>query len=164
MGAPNTDVTVLIASSTGEKSVRAKRSQNIQNTAPHRNVVGITTIGLAVFKSILVICGTAMPTNDIGPAKAVTHAERRLEHKMRTIRKARMLTPMFCAYPSPSWYASMGLDMKKDVMLANRMIIDAIFRLSHVMLPKLPIDHDVRFAMSASLAKVTHRSVTAEQI
>ena len=34
-----------------------------------------------------------MPTNEIGPAKAVTQAERRLERSTRAVEKARTGTP-----------------------------------------------------------------------
>ena len=46
--------------------------------------------------------GTAMPTNEIGPANAVTHAERILESRISAMRNTLMLTPMLCAYASPS--------------------------------------------------------------
>ena len=48
-------------------------------------------------------CGTAMPTKEMGPANAVTQADRTLESKISAVRNARRWTPMFCAYTSPSW-------------------------------------------------------------
>ena len=78
-------VTVEILSSVGEKAILAIRSQNMQNTAPPRKVPGITTIGLDVFRSLFTRKGTAMPTKDMGPAKAVTVAERMLESIIRMI-------------------------------------------------------------------------------
>ena len=49
-GAPNTLVTVEMFSSVGANSVRAIRSQPMQNTAPPRNTAGITTMGFDVFR------------------------------------------------------------------------------------------------------------------
>lgn len=97
MGAPNTAVTVPIASSTGANAVRAIRSQNIQNTAPHKNDAGIINIGLVVLSKSFVICGTAMPTNDIGPAKAVTHADNILESNININRKNLIFIPILWA-------------------------------------------------------------------
>ena len=68
MGAPKRDVTVLILSSVGAKAVLAMRSLKVQNTAPPRKVAGITTSGLAVFRLLFIRKGTAMPTNEMGPA------------------------------------------------------------------------------------------------
>ena len=51
--------------------------------------------------SDLVICGTAIPTKDIGPARAVTHAESKLESNTIHTLKNLILIPMLCAYPSP---------------------------------------------------------------
>ena len=50
-------MTVPIASSDGENIVLAIRSQNIQNTEPHKNIAGIVTIGFVVLSDNLVICG-----------------------------------------------------------------------------------------------------------
>ena len=96
-GAPNTAVTELMASSVGANAVRAMRSHIMQNTAPHRNVPGIITRGRAVFIRDLVICGTAIPTNDIGPDSAVTHADSTLDISISSMRIARTFTPMLCA-------------------------------------------------------------------
>ena len=94
-------MTVPIASSDGENIVLAIRSQNIQNTEPHKNIAGIVTIGFVVLSDNLVICGTAIQTNDIGPASAVTQAERRLESSTIHTLKNFILIPILCAYPSP---------------------------------------------------------------
>ena len=83
-GAPKTAVTVLILSSVGENRVRARRSQNIQKAAPPRKLAGIIRSGLEVRNRFFTICGTAIPTKDTGPAKAVTQAERRLESSTRS--------------------------------------------------------------------------------
>ena len=80
-GAPNTAVTELMESSVGENNVLASRSLNRQNTAPPRKHPGITTMGFAVLNSCLIIWGTAIPTKETGPAKAVTVAERMLDNK-----------------------------------------------------------------------------------
>ena len=73
------EVTVLIFSSVGASAILAMRSQIIQKTEPARKDAGITTRGLVVPRALRVKKGTAMPTKDIGPAKAVTVAERMLE-------------------------------------------------------------------------------------
>ena len=71
-GAPKTAVTELMLSSVGAKDVRAMRSQNRQNTPPPKKQAGVMTMGFAVLKKPLMSCGTATPTKEIGPAKAVT--------------------------------------------------------------------------------------------
>ena len=91
------DVTVLIFSSMGAKASLAIRSQNIQNTAPPRNVPGITTSGFAVFSACFTRKGTAIPTKDMGPAKAVTVADRILDSSRIATRKTYMFTPMLWA-------------------------------------------------------------------
>ena len=101
-GAPNTAVTVPIASSDGENIVLAIRSQNIQKTEPHRKIAGIVTSGFVVLSDNLVICGTAIPTNDIGPASAVTQAESILDSITIHTLKNLILIPILCAYPSPN--------------------------------------------------------------
>ena len=58
--------------------------------------------GSADRNSVFIRCGTAMPTKEMGPAKAVTQAERTLESRMSAARKALRGTPRFCAYTSPS--------------------------------------------------------------
>ena len=73
------------------------RSQKRQNTAPPKKHAGIITIGFAVLNSLRIRCGTATPTKLIGPANAVTQAERTPESRISAIRNARMFTPMFCA-------------------------------------------------------------------
>ena len=59
--------------------------------------------GRAVRKRPLTRWGTAMPTKEMGPAKAVTQAERTLESRISSTRNRRMFTPMFWAYTSPIW-------------------------------------------------------------
>ena len=84
-------------SSVGANAIRAIRSQNIQNTAPPKKLAGITTSGLDVPRARFIRNGTAMPTKEIGPANAVTVAERTLEIKIRATRNRFTLTPMLCA-------------------------------------------------------------------
>ena len=102
MGAPNTAVTELILSSVGANTVLATRSQNRQKTAPPKKHPGITMIGLAVLNRLFTRWGTAIPTKEIGPANAVTQAERMLDIRINATLNLRILTPMFCAYTSPS--------------------------------------------------------------
>ena len=88
------DVTVLMLSSTGAKAVLAIRSHIIQNTAPVIKDPGITIIGFDVPRHALVINGTAIPTKEIGPAKAVTHAESTLDRSMSRTLNTLIFTPM----------------------------------------------------------------------
>ena len=88
--------------SVGANAVRAIRSQNRQNTPPPSQQAGIIKSGSAVRNSDFIRCGTAMPTKEIGPANAVTHAERTLESRISAARKCLIGTPRFCAYVSPS--------------------------------------------------------------
>ena len=88
------DVTVLMLSSTGAKAVLAIRSHIIQNTAPVIKHPGITIIGFDVPRHALVINGTAIPTKEIGPANAVTHAESTLDRSMSRVLNTLIFTPM----------------------------------------------------------------------
>lgn len=54
-------------------------------------------MGFAVLNSCLIIWGTAIPTKETGPAKAVTVAERMLDNRISSIRNRLILTPMFLA-------------------------------------------------------------------
>ena len=97
----NTAVTELMLSSVGAKTVLAAKSQNRQNTAPPRKQPGIMSMGFAVLNRLFTRCGTAIPTKEIGPAKAVTQADSRLDSRISNTRSRRILTPMFLAYASP---------------------------------------------------------------
>ena len=60
----------------------------------NNNYVGTgRTSGLDVPMVPLIRKGTAIPTKEIGPAKAVTQADSRLDRVMRAIRKILMFTP-----------------------------------------------------------------------
>ena len=91
------EVTVLIFSSSGANAILAIRSHIIQKTAPPRKVPGMMINGLEVPKLLFIKNGTAIPTKEIGPAKAVTVADKILESRIRATRKNLMLTPMLCA-------------------------------------------------------------------
>ena len=97
MGAPNTAVTELMLTSVGANMVLAIRSQNSAKTAPPRKQAGIMRSGLAVLSIVFATWGTAMPRNEIGPAKAVTQADSTLERRINSARNRRILTPMFFA-------------------------------------------------------------------
>ena len=88
---------MLMLSSVGANTVRAIRSQAMQNTAPPRKVAGMTTSGREVFRLRFTRWGAAMPRKEIGPAKAVTQAERMLESTISATRNSLMFTPMLCA-------------------------------------------------------------------
>ena len=96
------EVTVLMFSSRGANAILAIRSHIIQKTAPPRKVPGIIISGLDVLKLLFIRKGTAIPTKEIGPAKAVTVADKILESRIRATRKKRIFTPMLWAYASPS--------------------------------------------------------------
>ena len=76
--------------SLGEKIGRAafpdKMCIRDRNTAPQRKAAGITKAGFDDFNSVRVIWGTAMPTKEIGPARAVTHADSKLESSISKMR------------------------------------------------------------------------------
>ena len=58
-------------SSRGANAILAIRSHIIQKTAPPRKVPGMMISGLDVPKLLFIRNGTAIPTKEIGPAKAV---------------------------------------------------------------------------------------------
>ena len=101
-GTKKNAVTELMLNSVGENTERAMPSQNSVMIAPPIKHAGISIKGFAVPDADFTRCGTAMPTKDIGPANAVTHAESRLERSISATLSERMFTPMFCAYRSPS--------------------------------------------------------------
>ena len=84
-------------SSVGAKAMRATRSLNMQKTAPPRKAAGITTRGFEVPRALLTRKGTAMPTKETGPAKAVTQADRIPDRRISSMRKRLTLTPMLWA-------------------------------------------------------------------
>ena len=96
-GAPKIAVTELILISTGANIHRAIRSQIRQNNPPPKNEAGIIIYGLSVLKVIRIKCGTAIPTKEIGPAKAVTQADNKLEITISDICKALTETPILAA-------------------------------------------------------------------
>ena len=72
-------VTVLILSSVGENMLLAIKSLKRANMTPKRHAAGMMVLGFSDLKIILAICGIAIPTKEIGPAKAVTVAESMLD-------------------------------------------------------------------------------------
>ena len=80
-------------SSVGANKRRAIRSESRQNADPPRKHAGISIRGFAVLKSLRIRWGTATPTKDTGPAKAVTVAESRDDTRISIRRKTGMLTP-----------------------------------------------------------------------
>ena len=96
-GAPNTAVTALMESSVGANRLRAMRSHSRQNAAPPRQQPGRTNSGRALPSSCLTRCGTAMPTKEIVPAKAVTQAASRLESSTSVRENRLTLTPTLWA-------------------------------------------------------------------
>lgn len=90
-------VTVLMLNSVGANTVLAIISQTIQKILPPKKQAGIITNGLAVRNNNRRMCGTAIPTKEMGPANAVTQAESSPDNKIMAARRNRMFTPMFCA-------------------------------------------------------------------
>ena len=76
-------VTVLILSSVGENMLLAIKSLKRENMTPKRHAAGMMILGFSDLKIILAICGMAIPTKEMGPAKAVTVAERMLDTTIR---------------------------------------------------------------------------------
>ena len=163
-GAPKNAVTVLIESSVGIKSVLAIRSQRRQKRAPPKKAAGMMTRGFAVPKSFFIRWGTAIPTKETGPAKAVTQADRREGRRIRRSLKRGISTPIEAALVSPRRYALMGLERRKARRRAMVTIGTKKRALAIVVTEKLPRDQLCRFTMSESFAKVMTKSVTAEQI
>ena len=97
IGAPKRDVTAEILSSVGANICLAKRSLNMQNTEPARKLAGTSTIGFDDFKSSLTRNGTAIPINEMGPAKAVTQAESTLENNITRTLQTLTFTPTLLA-------------------------------------------------------------------
>ena len=91
------EVTVLMFSSSGANAILAIRSHIIQKTAPPRKVPGMMINGLDVPKLLFIKNGTAIPTKEIGPAKAVTVADKMLESRIKATRKNLIFTPILCA-------------------------------------------------------------------
>lgn len=96
-GAPNTAVTVLIFNSVGAKIVLAKRSESRQKMAPPKNIAGMIITGFDVLNIFFIRCGTAIPTNETGPAKAVTQADNILDKRIIITLNLATLTPMLFA-------------------------------------------------------------------
>ena len=105
-----------------------------------------------------------MPTKEIGPANAVTVADRILDSKINWTRNNFTLTPMLCAYTSPRRNASIGLDSKIVSTIQKTVTTVIVPTLSQLTPEKLPIDQLCRLTMLESSAKVTAKSVIAEQI
>ncbi len=76
-------MTELMLSSVGENMVLATRSLNRQNTPPPKKHPGIARRGLAVLNIRFIKWGTAIPTKETGPAKAVTQADRILDRRIK---------------------------------------------------------------------------------
>ncbi len=100
-GTPNRAVTADRLTSIGAKAVRATRSQTRQKAAPPKRQAGITRPGRADPRADLARKGTAMPTKETGPAKAVTQAASMLARATRATRKEPTRTPTLRAYSSP---------------------------------------------------------------
>ena len=70
--------------------MRAIPSQIKVMIEPPKKQAGIITIGFAVFITPRMICGTAIPTKEIGPANAVTVADKMLDKRIK-------IQPVFCS-------------------------------------------------------------------
>lgn len=95
-GAPKTGVTALIGI-TVFCGITQIRLHNIHITAPVSIVVGNSMVWSDVFVSIRAMCGTASPTNAIGPQKAVLAAVS-MPVAVSSSRRVRLMsTPKFAA-------------------------------------------------------------------
>ena len=92
-GTRNTAVTELIDTSEGANKDLAARSQAVVTNAPKRKQPGIMIEGLLLPVRFFIRCGTAIPTKDMGPAKAVTVAAKRPDIRIRLMRSKIILTP-----------------------------------------------------------------------
>ena len=73
------------------------KSEAMQKTAPPRNEAGSTSCGLLVQSRRWIKNGAATPTNETGPAKAVTVAASRLARRIKSVRSRMTLTPRLSA-------------------------------------------------------------------
>ena len=104
---------MLTDSSVGAKIILLSKSQNRQKIPPPREHAGIIIIGFVLLKSLFTRCGTAIPTKEIGPANAVTHADNIPDNTTRYILNLRIFTPILLAYASPSRYAAIDFAIRK---------------------------------------------------
>ncbi len=91
-------VTELILISIGANMDLASRSHKRQETAPPRKDAGITVFGFVVLNKLMTRCGTATPTKAMGPAKAVTVADKTLEISISKNLNLFILSPTLKAY------------------------------------------------------------------
>ena len=80
-----------------EGRARDEVAEQAERAAAEESRPGSSKAALPDLKRDFIRCGTAMPTKEIGPAKAVTQAESTLESKISAARNARSGTPRFCA-------------------------------------------------------------------
>ena len=59
------------------------------------NIKRIRVLLVLLFSMLFTMCGTAIPTNDIGPANATIHAESRLESRTRSTKPIYMIPACF---------------------------------------------------------------------
>ena len=119
--------------------------------------------GFDVLRRLRIRCGTAIPTKATGPAKAVTHADRRLDSRISPIRSARTLTPRFTAYASPICQAPIGFDSKTQASMPPPVTIPMTITFCQFTPEKLPCAQVCRFTILESFANVRKISVTALQ-
>lgn len=99
-GTRNSAVTELILISVGANTVLAIPSQKVSQLH-HTKTPRNQDNRARCFVAILTRCGTAIPTKEIGPANAVTQADRRLDKRIIVTLNTFTLTPIFLAYASP---------------------------------------------------------------
>ena len=107
-----------------------------------------------------------MPTKEIGPAKAVTQADRTLESKISATPEPPDVHPHAQGIALPQLIGPHGLGQQKSPdQHGHSTTVTAMTRTFYQVMPeKLPMDQLWRFTMLASSAKVTTKSVTAEQM
>ena len=142
-GAPKRGVTALIGIMmlVGNTHVMLHRTAI---NAPHRMVAGSNVLWSEVRQMSLAMCGTASPTNVIGPQKAVATAVSRPVESNRARRVRLMFIPRLVAYSSPNCMILSGLISIIAMPRLIRLTPANHGRCAKLTLEKLPKPHMVK--------------------
>lgn len=97
IGAPTKAVTLLTGKAPSKPGRRERMQQRRVREMPETRVAGISQRWSEVRKTARARCGTASPTNIIGPQYAVTTAARSPDEIITIMRERRMFNPRFRA-------------------------------------------------------------------
>ena len=97
IGAPTNAVTLLTGKAPSKPGRRDKMQQRRVSDIPLINVAGISQRWSEVRKTARARCGTASPTNIIGPQYAVTTAASNPDERITIMRERLMFNPRFRA-------------------------------------------------------------------